>query len=133
MEENTALSGRDVSILINGRPLLQAESVLLRSSTLLHSVRSCFNSSDIAHIKGKREYKLNLTGIRFRRPFENCNFCDLDNFTVEVVLEGLHLTLRNCLWDDFQAAADKNRFREHISITALTLEKEEADERNEGI
>ena len=125
MEDNTALSGRDVSIFINGRPLLQAESVLLKSSTQIHCVRSCFCSNDVAHIKGKREHKLNLVGIRFRRPFENCNFCDLDNFTVELVLEGQHITLRNCLWDDFQAAADKERFREHISITALNMTTED--------
>ena len=85
MDDFRTLCGRDVSITINGRRLLQAESAELRKKTELHRVRSCFCSNDLALIEGKREYKLNLVGIRFEAPFENCNFFDLDQFTVKVV------------------------------------------------
>ncbi len=125
MDDFRTLCGRDVSITINGRRLLQAESAELRKKTELHRVRSCFCSNDLALIEGKREYKLNLVGIRFEAPFENCNFFDLDQFTVKVVFGNIEVTLEGCLWDDFKAAADKERFREHISISALRMRTEE--------
>ena len=127
MEERTVLSGRDVDIFINGQPLLQAERAQLHKRTELHRVRACFMSENAGLVEGKREYKLNLVGVRFCRPFENCNFYDLYHFTVEVRLDRLRITLEDCLFDDFQAVADQNSFREHISITALRLTTEDED------
>lgn len=128
MEERTVLCGRDVCIYINGQRLLQAESAELRKRSDLHRVRACFCSGDVAHVEGRREYKLNLVGVRFCRPFENCNFYDLDNFTVELELDGLRMILEGCMFDDFRAAADKELFREHISITALNMTTEAENE-----
>ena len=128
MRETEILAGRDVCIYIDGNRLLQAESANLRQSTEIHRVRTCFYSGDVAHLEGRREYKLNLTGVRMRRPFENCNFYDLDNFTVMLRLDGLKITLEGCRWDDFSAVAEKDRFREHISITALDMKREEEHE-----
>ncbi len=125
MNRIRALCGRDVIISINGKRLLQAESAELRNISELHRIRSCFCSDDIAHTAGRREYKLNLVGIRFRQPFENCNFYDLDNFTVTIELDGLRITLEGCMWDDFKAVAKSESFREHISITALRMRTED--------
>ncbi len=128
MNEQAALCGRDVNISINGQPLLQAEMAELRKRSEIHRVRSCFCGADAAHLEGKREYKLNLVGVRFRRPFENCNYYDLDHFTVVLWMDGLRITLEGCLFDDFKVLADKERFREHISITALRMTVEEEHE-----
>lgn len=125
MEERTALCARDVCIFINGHRLLQAESAELRKRSELHRVRACFCSGDVAHLEGRREYKLTLVGVRFLRPFENCNYYDLDNFTVVLELDRLRITLEGCMFDDFRAAAEKELFREHISITALNMTTED--------
>ncbi len=124
MEERRALCGRDVKIFLDGRPLLQAETAGLRKTAQLHAIRSCFCGEDVAHLEGRREYKLNLTGVRFLAPFENCNFYDMDHFTVRVVMGDVAVVLENCVFDDFEAAADKERFREHISMTALRMRTE---------
>ncbi len=125
MEEMTALCGRDVVIYINGKKLLQAESAQLRRSTTLHRVRTCFYSGDVAHLAGRREYKLNLIGVRFRQPFENCNFYDLDQFVTELSIDGECVRLEGCMWDDFNAVANKESFREHISIVATDMKEVE--------
>ena len=125
MNENRVLCGRDVRIIIDGRPLLQAEQAELRITRELHRVRSCFYNEDMARIEGRREYKLHLTGIRFCRPFENCNFYDMDHFTVGLHIDGSAIILEDCWWDDFRTAADKERFREHITIAALRMKTEE--------
>ncbi len=130
MTTRETLCGRDVCIAINGRQLLQAESAQLWQSAEVHRVRTCFFNGDVAHLEGKTEYKLNLVGVRFRRPFENCNFYDLDQFSVELVMDGLKMTLGGCRWDDFRAVADPDKFREHISIVALTMNTEEQNEGN---
>ena len=124
MADIRSLCGRDVCIRINGKKLLQAESAELIRASRLHRIRSCFCNDDAALIEGKREYKLHLTGIRFEAPFENCNFYDLDNFTVQVEFGDVSVRLEGCLWDDFKAVADKERFREHISISALRMKTE---------
>jgi len=123
--ENRILCARDVAVRINHRPLLQAENAELRISKALHSVRSCFCSEDIAHIRGNTEIKLHLTNVRFQQPFENCNFYDLDNFVTEIGIEGITYVLEGCWWDDFKAVAKSGSFREYISITALRVRKEE--------
>lgn len=128
MEERMVLSGRDVDIAINGQPLLQAEKAELQKRSELHRIRACFRSENAGLVEGKREYKLNLVGVRFCRPFENCNFYDLDHFTVVLRLDGLKITLEGCLFDDFRAVADQNSFREHISMTALRMTTEDENE-----
>lgn len=125
MDRVKVLCGKDVIISINGRRLLQAESAELRNVSEMHRIRTCFCSDDAAHVYGRREYKLNLVGVRFRQPFENCNFYDLDNFTVTIELDGLIITLDGCVWDDFRAVAKPESFREHISITALRMRTED--------
>lgn len=127
MDDNRTLCGRDVFISINGRRLLQAESAELRKTSELHRIRSCFCNDNTALIEGKREYKLCLTGIRFEAPFENCNFYDLDHFTVRISFGDVLIRLEGCLWDDFRAVADKEKFREHISISALRMITEEQE------
>ena len=117
-----------MSIYINGRQLLQAQTAELHQRVTLHPVRSCFHSEDIAHIPEQYHYQLHLTGVRMLHPFENCNFYDLDQFTVRLCLAETVFRLENCRWDDFRAVAHPEQFREHISITALKLVKEVADE-----
>ncbi len=124
MEERKALCGRDAVISVDGKKLLQAEKAELRAVKEIHRVRSCFQSEDAAHAQGKRTYKLNLTGVRFRSPFENCNFYDMDNFTTELEIDGEKIILEGCMWDELSALADREKLREHISITALRLGKE---------
>ncbi len=124
MNEITALCGRDAVINIDGRHFMQAEKAELRCSRELHSVRSCFQSEDAALASGRTGYKLNLTGVRFRQPFENCNFYDMDNFTAELVLDGERTVLEGCRWDELSAVAEKDRLREHISILALRMRRE---------
>ena len=125
MNRIRALCGRDVVISINGRKLLQAESAELRNISEMHRIRSCFCSDDVAYVAGKSEYKLNLVGLKFRQPFENCNFYDLDDFTVTIELDGTNITLEGCVWDDFKAVAKPESFREHISIIALRMRTED--------
>ena len=124
MNEKTALCGRDAVIYIDGKRFMQAEKAELRCSRELHRVRSCFQSGNAALAAGRTEYKLNLTGVRFRQPFENCNFFDMDNFTAELVLDGERTVLEGCRWDELSALAEKERLREHISILALRMRKE---------
>ena len=124
MNEKTALCGRDAVICIDGRKLMQAEKAELRCIRELHRVRSCFQSGNSALAAGKTEYKLNLTGVRFSSPFENCNYYDMDNFTAELVLDGESIVLEGCRWDELSVLVGKDRLREHISILALRLRKE---------
>ena len=128
LAERELVCGRDVLIVIDGRRLLQAEKAELRRISELHRVRSCFCSEDVAHIEGRPEYKLNLTGVRFRQPFTNYNFYDLDNFTVSFQLDGEAFLLHGCMWDDFRWVTDKAEFREHISIAALKMRRETHNE-----
>ena len=71
---------------------------------------------------------LDMIVERVTKISENCNFYDLDNFTVMLRLDGLKITLEGCRWDDFSSVAEKDRFREHISITALDMKREEEHE-----
>ncbi len=128
MFEKEFVCARDADIEINGRKLLQAEKAVLRIVSDIHRVRSCFCREDSGHVEGRREYKLSLTGVRFMRPFENCNFYDLDNFTVSLQLDGETVILEGCMWDDYMWAADKAQFREHISIIALKMRRVEQNE-----
>lgn len=128
MFEKDLLCGRDVDITIDGRKLLQAEKAELKVTSELYRVRSCFCSEDKGYAERRREHKLSLTGVRFRQPFENCNFYDLDNFTVTLQLDGQTITLEGCMWEDYMWTAEKERFREHISIIALRMRREEQNE-----
>lgn len=125
LKEIEVISGRDVNISIDSRQLLQAESVEIQALSNIHNVRACFCNDDVAHIKGKREYKVTFTGLKFKQPFENCNFYDLDNFTVVIAYDNMRITLKGCMWNDFLVTANKAKFREKISITALTINTEE--------
>lgn len=93
-------------------------------------MRSCFVSEDIAHIRKSGSYKANMMGLRFKKPFENCFFADLDNFTLSVHIDGKAYTLTGCMWDDFYAAADREKFREYISVIAMDMRTEDIDEGN---
>lgn len=124
MEKFKSISGRDVCVYINGRQLLQAENAEVREISQLHKVRTCFLNSDLAHIKTKPEYKLILSNMKFRQPFENLNFHDLDNFMVVLTFDDTRITLSNCFWNDFNLTADKEKFRECITLTALDMEVE---------
>lgn len=124
MNDKTALCGRDVVIYIDGKRLMQAEKAELRYVRELHRVRSCFQGENAALASGRTEYKLNLTGVRFRAPFENCNFYDTDNFTAELELDGEKTVLEGCRWDELSALCEKEKLREHISILALKMRKE---------
>ena len=121
LTENRALCGRDAAVYIDGRRLMQAEKAVLRVKGSIHRVRSCFCFEDAAHVTKSRVYRLELTEVRFLQPFENCNFYDLDNFTVTLVLDGKRVVLTGCVWDDFEWLADSSRFRERVSITALGM------------
>ncbi len=125
MNGKTALCGRDAVIYIDGKRLMQAEKAELRIIRELHRVRSCFQGENAALASGRKEYKLNLTGVRFSAPFENCNYYDTDNFTAELVLDDERIVLEGCRWDELSALAEKEKLREHISILALRLRKEE--------
>lgn len=127
MSTTEMICGRDAEIKIDGKAVLQAEKIEIRRSCELHAVRSVFVSEDIAHIRQKPCYKANLTGVRFRKPFENLCFADLDNFTLSAEIDGSIITLTGCMWDDFLAAADRTKFREHISVTALGMETEDEE------
>ena len=125
MTENRALSGRDAVVYIDGRRSFQTEKAVLRVKNRIHRVRSCFCGDDAAFVTTGREYCLELTNVRFLQPFENCNFYDLDNFTVTLVLDGKSIVLTGCVWDDFEWNTDSGRFREKVSITALRMRTEE--------
>lgn len=127
MREFEILCGRDVCVSINGNPLFQAESVEVRTLSDIHCVRSCFKNQDIALIRGKKEYKATLTALKFKKPFENCNFYDLDNFTVAFETDGTKIVLKGCVWSDFLSAANRESFREKLSITALDMKVEETE------
>ena len=88
----------------------------------------CFMSEDAGHIRKNIAYKAVINGITFKRPFENCGFSDLDNFTLRAEADGKSYILTGCMWDDFFIAADKERFREHISVIALRLRTETENE-----
>ena len=126
---NELICGRDVAVFIDRQQVLQAESAVLKVTVQHHKVRSCFCCEDIAAVEKSRSIKLHLTGIRLKRPYENCNFFDLDHFTVRGFIDGICYVLEGCFWDDFHALADKEKFREHISISALRIRKEEDDDR----
>ncbi len=66
-----------------------------------------------------------MIGLSFKKPFESCCFADLDNFTMTVEIERKRYTLSSCMWDDFYAAADREKFREHISVIAMNMESED--------
>ena len=124
-KEDEVICGRDVTVMIDGKKLLQVESVEVRKKSDLHAIRSCFVSDDIALIRTRSSYKATLKGLRFKKPFENCSFADLDHFTMEIEADGKKIILSGCMWDDFYAAADKKLFREQISVTALKMKTEE--------
>lgn len=97
----------------------------IRKKSEIHNVRSCFVGEDIAHIRKRCVYKAVMTGICFKKPFENCCFADLDNFTMTVKIDKKRYILGNCMWDDFYAAADREKFREHISVIAMNMRTED--------
>ena len=119
------ICARDVKLFIDGKRLLQASRLEIRKQSAVKSVRSCFCSVDIALIRSKTSYKAILEGVRFLAPFENCNFADLDNFTLCADIDGKRIRLSGGIWEDYLAAADKNSFKEHISARALNFETEE--------
>ena len=125
MSSAELISARNVRIKIDGAALFQAESLEIRRLCELHPVRSVFVGDDIAHIRKNSRYKANLCGLRFRQPYENISFADLDNFTLTAELDGKRIILSGCMWDDFLAAADREKFRERISVTALSMETED--------
>ena len=127
-DEELILCGRDVCIYIDGKLLIQAESLEIRKRSEIHSIRCCFMSEDAGHIRKNIAYKAVINGITFKRPFENCGFSDLDNFTLRAEADGKSYILTGCMWDDFFIAADKERFREHISVIALRLRTETENE-----
>jgi len=124
LEKLVSISGRDVCVYINDRQLLQAESAQVKEISQIHRVRTCFYDSDIAHIRTKPEYKLILSNMQFHQPFENFNFHDLDDFTVVLTFGNTRITLSRCFWNDFHLTADKEKFREFITLTALDMEVE---------
>lgn len=124
---NEIICGRDVEITIDHKKLLQAESVEISRSSKLHAVRSCFVDEDIALIRGRTVCKANISGLRFRKPFENLSFADLDNFTMEMNIGDKKIILHGCMWDDFIAAADREKFRERISVVARSMETEDIE------
>ncbi len=125
MSSAEIISARNVQVKIDGAALFQAECLEIRRLCELHPVRAVFVSDDIAHIRKNSRYKANLSGLRFRQPYENISFADLDNFTLTAEIDGKRIILSSCMWDDFLAAADREKFRERISVTALSMETED--------
>lgn len=125
INSDECICARDVVITIDNKKLLQATKAEIRKKSGIHKIRSCFVSEDIAHVRENISYQVILEGIRFKKPFQNCNFADLDNFTVSLETDGKKITLSGCLWDDFLAAADKKAFTEHISATAIRMTTED--------
>ena len=110
------ICARDVVIVINGNRVMQAKKLEIRRFSEVKEVRQCFFSEPAALIRKNVSYKVMLEGIRFLRPFRNCNFADLDNFT-----------FYGCMWEDFLAAADEKSFSEHITARAVRMETEESE------
>lgn len=125
MTEIGVISGRDIYVYINGKQILQAESMEIHTLSDIHKIRACFCNDDVAHIKTKNEYKVVFKNLKLKQPFENCNFYDLDNFTVTVMYGSTKITVDGCMWSDFLAVTDKSQFRESISITGLRMNVEE--------
>ncbi len=122
------ISGRNVAVRIDGKDVFNVQSIEIRKKSVIHKIRSVFRNDDAALLRVNSSYKASMTGIRFLRPFENCNFCDLDNFTLETEIDGRRFILEGCLWDDYSAAADKNSFSEHISVAAAEMRTEDDNE-----
>ncbi len=127
MNKAEVINGRDVRVIIDGKQFLQAENAEIYTVRDIHKVRTCFCNDDIAFVKGKRQYKLNLTGLRIKQPFKSLNLYDLDNFTVVIFYDNMKITLSGCIWSDIVSAADKEKYRERISIQALKMETEEVE------
>ena len=125
MREIETINGRDVCVSIDGKQVFQAEKAEVSTICDIHSVRSCFCNDDIAHIRGKKVYKASLTALKFKKPFENFNFYDLDNFTLMLEFDGTKITLDGCMWNDIYSVADRERFKENIGLTALGMNVEE--------
>ncbi len=83
------------------------------------------HSEDTGIVRTKIRYKITLENILFRKPFVNCNFSDMDNFTLTFETDGTRIICRGCMWEDIEAAADSKSFSEHISISALNMNTEE--------
>ena len=115
IEYEECLCGRDVAVRIDGKQVF-------------HRIRSVFNSEDVGLVRTKVRYKVHLEGIRFRRPFTNFNFADLDNFTLSFEADGKRIVFRGCMWEDYLAAADSKSFSEHITVSALTMKTEDTEE-----
>ena len=128
IEEKRIISGRDVAVSIDGKRVFCAEKIEIRKKAVIHRIRSVFRNDDIGRLRVNSSYKADLTGIRFVRPFENLNFSDLDNFTLETGIDGTRIILEGCLWDDYYAAADKKSFSEHISVAAAEMRTEDENE-----
>ena len=124
MTDDQRIYAKDVSISIDGNKLFQAESAEIRKKAVLHSIRTCFSDKDVAHIRKSVVYKANLRCIVFKRPFSNCGFSDLDNFTMVLTTDRERITLSGCMWDDFYYTADREKFSEFISVTALDMKTE---------
>ena len=114
-------------IVINGNRVMQAKKLEIRRFSEVKEVRQCFFSEPAALIRKNVSYKVTLEGIRFLRPFRNCNFADLDNFTLYTSADGRRISLYGCMWEDFLAAADEKSFSEHITARAVRMETEESE------
>ena len=121
------ICGRDIDIRIDGKKLLQVRKAQIKKISEIHRIRSLFSSEDIGQVRTKVRYKITLEGIRFMRPFQNCNFADLDNFTLAFETDGKRIICSGCMWEDFSAAADSRNFSEHITVSALHMNTEEAE------
>ena len=127
LKTDDLICGRDVIITIDGRGFFQAEKIEIRRCGRIRQIRSCFRNDPAALVRDRTDYKLNLSGLRFRRPYENVFLGDWDNFELGVEIDGRRMIFSGCMWDDYTAAADKEKFREHISVIALRMETEEAE------
>ncbi len=124
---NEYICARDADIIIDGKKVFQAQKLEIKKSSGLRPVRSCFQTETAAYVRTQPVYRATLTGIRFKKPFENCNFADLDNFTLSARADGRAVTLYGCMWEDFLAAADKSSFSERISARAVRMETEDQE------
>ena len=106
---------------------MQAKKLEIRRLSEVKEVRTCFSARPSALCRKNISYKVMLEGIRFLKPFANCNFADLDNFTLEASVDGRKISLFGCMWEDFLAAADEKSFCEHISARAVRMITEETD------
>ncbi len=128
IEYEECLCGRDVAVRIDGKQVFQVKRAEVKKSSEIHRIRSVFNSEDVGLVRTKVRYKVHLEGIRFRRPFTNFNFADLDNFTLSFEADGKRIVFRGCMWEDYLAAADSKSFSEHITVSALTMKTEDTEE-----